>query len=108
MDIRVNIQRGRYILVPHDGLNYLNVGFRLADSGTKCMSKMVAAEVRQDDRFSVFLLCPHLFDAVVIIRDAADCTVQRRVGVYLSEAIAKNETRHPIDFAFTPDSHGIL
>ena len=52
-------------------------GFRLADSGAKCMSQVVAAKVRQYNRLSALLLRLNFLNAVVVICDALDCPVQR-------------------------------
>ena len=98
---RVNLHRGADVLVSHDVLNDLQVGFIFTQPGAECVPEIMAGERRQQLRLPLFLFGLFQFGFVVCHADALDGAVDRLRVLRLTEAVQEHKVRDTIDFVLT-------
>ena len=88
---RINLHRGADVLVFHDVLNDLQVGFIFTQPGAERVPEIMAGERRQQLRLPFFLFGLFQFGFVVCHADALDGAVDRLRVLRLAEAVQEYE-----------------
>ena len=88
---RINLHRSADVLVSHDVLNDLQVGFIFAQPGAERVPEIMAGERRQQLRFPLFLFGLFQLGFVVCHADALDGAVDRLRVLRLAEAVQESK-----------------
>ena len=73
--MRINIQCCRYLGVPHHLLNELEVFLDFKQPCTESMSKIVNRKMRENQWFTIFLLCEFFFFYIIVAANSFDCPI---------------------------------
>lgn len=89
---RIYVHCGLDVLVPHDGLDHLEIALHLAEPGRKGMPEMMAGKFRKQHRLASFPCSIETLIGVIAVHNPlnrAVCAGGIRQG---TEAVLKNET----------------
>lgn len=89
---RIYVHCGLDVLVPHDGLDHLEIALHLAEPGRKGMPEMMAGKFRKQHRLASFPCSIETLIGVIAVHNPLNRAVYAGGIRQGTEAVLKNET----------------